>query len=116
MNKRQLGTDYETKACEYLKSKGYTIKERNFRGYRGEIDIIAEDNECLVFVEVKFRTKNSFGYSAEAVGVHKQNIIYKVAQYYIVKHPYYADKPCRFDVIAIDNGEITHIVNAFGGL
>lgn len=116
MNKRQLGTSYEDKACEYLISKGYRIRERNFRAYRGEIDIIAEDSDCLVFVEVKFRAKGSFGYSAEAVGVHKQNIIYKVAEYYIATHSYYADKPCRFDVVAIDNGELTHIANAFGSL
>lgn len=116
MNKRKLGTDYENKACDYLKSKGYRIEECNFRAYKGEIDIIAHDKECLVFVEVKYRTKNSFGYSAEAVGVHKQRTIYRVAEYYISLHPEYINKPCRFDVIAIDNKDINHIINAFGGL
>ena len=104
MNKRQLGTDYEDKACEYLKKKGYKIKERNFRAHKGEIDIIAEEDQYLVFVEVKFRAKNSFGYSAEAVGIHKQKVIYKVAENYIALHPEYIEHPCRFDVIAIDNG------------
>ncbi len=116
MNKRQLGTDYETKACNYLESEGYVIIERNFRTYRGEIDIIASDGETLVFTEVKFRAKNSFGYSAEAVNVHKQNIIYKVAEGYLKLHPQFGNRPCRFDVIAFDGNEITHIKNAFGGL
>ena len=64
MNKRELGTNYEKMACDYLESKEYKIIERNFRTYKGEIDIIASDKEYLVFVEVKFRAKNSFGYSA----------------------------------------------------
>lgn len=116
MNKRELGTNYEKMACDYLESKEYKIIERNFRTYKGEIDIIASDKEYLVFVEVKFRAKNSFGYSAEAVGVHKQGIIYRVAECYLTLHTEYCNKPCRFDVIAIDNNEINHIVNAFGGL
>ncbi len=116
MNKRQLGTTYEEKACEYLKNKGFIIVERNFRAYKGEIDIIAKDGEYLVFVEVKFRAKNSFGYSAEAVGIHKQRVIYQVAENYLALHPKYRDYPCRFDVIAIDNNVISHIPNAFGGL
>ncbi|MBQ2745673.1 MAG: YraN family protein [Lachnospiraceae bacterium] len=116
MNKRQLGTTYEDKACEYLEQKGYKIIERNFRAYKGEIDIIAKDGQYLVFVEVKFRAKNSFGYSAEAVGIHKQRIIYAVAENYLALHQKYRESPCRFDVIAIDNNVINHITNAFGGL
>ena len=116
MNKRQLGSDYENMACDYLKAKGYEIIERNFRTHKGEIDIIARDKDCLVFIEVKYRAKNSFGYSAEAVGVHKQSIIYKVAESYLALHRKYIDKPCRFDVIAIDDIKVNHIINAFGGL
>ena len=116
MNKRQVGADYENMACDYLKGKGYEIMERNYRAYKGEIDIIARDKNYLVFVEVKYRAKNSFGYSAEAVGVHKQKIIYRVAESYLMLHNEDLNKPCRFDVIAIDNNEINHIINAFGGL
>lgn len=116
MNKRQLGTAYEDKACEYLKEKGYKIIERNFRAYKGEIDIVAKDGEYLVFVEVKFRAKNSFGYSAEAVDIHKQKVLYQVAENYLALHQKYRGCPCRFDVIAIDNDTINHIANAFGGL
>lgn len=116
MNNRQLGNDYEISACEYLEKQGYRIVERNFRIHRGEIDIIALDDDVLVFVEVKYRRKNSFGYSAEAVGIHKQRIIYAVAENYLALHQKYRESPCRFDVIAIDNNVINHITNAFGGL
>ncbi len=116
MNKRRLGTSYEEIACNYLKSKGYEIKERNYRTYIGEIDIIAKDEASLVFIEVKYRAKNSFGYSAEAVTYQKQKIIYKVANSYLISHKEYLNIPCRFDVIAIDNNKLNHIVNAFGGL
>lgn len=116
MNKRQLGTDYENKACEYLKNKGYKILEKNFRTYNGEIDIVAKNGDYIVFVEVKYRQRNSFGYSAEAVNAHKQQVIYKVARGYICKYYKHKEPPCRFDVIAFDNNEITHIINAFGGL
>lgn len=116
MNNRQLGNDYEISACEYLEKQGYRIVERNFRIHRGEIDIIALDDDVLVFVEVKYRRKNSFGYSAEAVTIQKQRIIYKVAEGYLTLNAKYRNKPCRFDVIAIDNNELSHIKNAFGGL
>ena len=51
-NKRQTGSFYEDKAAEYLESIGYDILCRNFYGKGGEIDIVAKDNETLVFVEV----------------------------------------------------------------
>lgn len=116
MNKRQLGNDFEDKACEYLKCLGYIIIERNFRIYKGEIDIIARDGECLVFIEVKYRSGNSFGHSVEAVNIHKQRTIYRVAEGYLLYHKEYQNKPCRFDVIAFDNSNLTHIKNAFGGM
>lgn len=116
MNKRQLGNDYEVRACKYLEEQGYTIIRRNFRIHKGEIDIIAEDKDCLVFVEVKYRGGYGFGYSAEAVDIHKQRIIYRVAEAYITLNKKYNGKQCRFDVIAFDDENLTHIKNAFGGL
>ena len=55
MNKRQVGTQYESMAVQYLTEAGYHILERNFRCRTGEIDIIAKDGAYLVFVEVKYR-------------------------------------------------------------
>lgn len=116
MNKRRLGTDYEGKACEYLKGNGYEILCRNFRSKKGEIDIIALDNDVLVFVEVKFRQSNTYGYSSEAVNLKKQTVIYRVAEGYLSYNKQYEGMTCRFDVVGFDNGKITHIKNAFGGM
>ncbi len=78
----------------------------------GEIDLIAREGDCLVFVEVKYRTGNRCGSPLEAVNVRKQITIRKVAQYYLlgIKQP---DCPVRFDVVGICGDRIEHIRNAF---
>lgn len=113
LNKRQMGTFYERKAEEYLLQKGYKIAERNFQNRSGEIDIIAMDGEYLCFVEVKYRTTNTYGTPFEAVNYHKQSQIRKAAKYYMMKHGLDEWTPCRFDVIGFEGEKITHIENAF---
>ena len=113
MNKRQIGTDYERLAGEYIKEQGYEILEYNFRCRMGEIDIIARDCEYLVFVEVKYRSSSRTGSPLEAVDARKQRIISKVASYYCLTHGYGEGQPCRFDVVAIKGEEYTLIKNAF---
>ena len=70
---------------------------RNYRNKKGEIDIIAKDNNVLVFVEVKYRQNKSYGYSSEAVNTRKQMIIYRVAEGYLTYNKEYYGMPCRFD-------------------
>ena len=112
-NKRQIGSDYEQKARAYLVEMGYVILECNFHCRSGEIDIIAKDGEYLCFVEVKYRTTNSYGTPLEAVNARKQKQIRKVALYYMVRKGLHEWTPCRFDVIAFEGERIMHIVNAF---
>ena len=114
MNKRQVGTQYESMAVQYLTEAGYHILERNFRCRTGEIDIIAKDGAYLVFVEVKYRASAASGSALEAVDYRKQQSILRVAQYYMVSHGYGTQTNCRFDVVAIQGTEITLIQNAFG--
>ncbi len=113
MNKRNVGTKYETIACEYLKAQGYEILERNFRCRQGEIDIIAKDGRYLVFVEVKYRANAVCGYAASAVSRKKQQVISRVAAFYLIKNRLSDTVPCRFDVVAIDDKEIHIYKNAF---
>jgi len=87
-------------AVRYLKRKKYRILKRNFRFLRGEIDIIALDQDCLVFVEVKMRADAMFGFPEEFVSLPKQNQIRKVAEGYLMLTSN-EEKHCRFDVIAI---------------
>ena len=79
----QSGKDGEAKALEYLKEKGWEILLQNYRHKRGELDIIAIDKGVLVFVEVKFRKNDSFGFPEDFVGDHKINMIRKTATNYI---------------------------------
>lgn len=112
MEKAKTGKTGEEKAEKYLKNKKYKILEKNYRCLYGEIDIIAEYKKILVIVEVKYRKNASFGKGYEAVGLSKQQKIIKTTEYYINKKK--IKSPVRFDVISIDNDEITHIENAFG--
>ena len=59
MNTRKIGTEYESRAAEWLEDIGYEILSRNFRSSYGEIDLIARQGACLVFVEVKYRKNSS---------------------------------------------------------
>ena len=113
-NKRQIGTDYETVAAEYLKQKGYTILRRNYRNPYGEIDIIAKDGETIVFCEIKYRGGKGYGDPLEAVDIRKQRRISKVALYYTAAWENAGNVFYRFDVIGIyGDGRVEHIENAF---
>ena len=106
-----LGRIGETEAAEYLESLGYKILERNYKNKIGEIDIIARDGDTLVFVEVKTRSSNGFGYGREAVDFKKQNKIRMTATVYL-KYKRLLDSKVRFDVIEI-NQKLEHYKNAF---
>ncbi len=116
MNKRNKGTLGEDIAVDYLEKKGYRILERNFRFGRGEIDVVVEDEETLVFVEVKARHSTMFGDPEDAVTEFKRLQIRKIAEGYLFKH-HIEQQACRFDVIAIQfsnsGREVRHFKDAF---
>jgi len=101
VNKREIGREYEGKACHYLESKGFRIVARNFRCRQGEIDIIGYDGEYLVFLEVKYRARSSSGHPAEAVTAAKQKKICRTADYYRYIHGIGDGCAVRYDVVAI---------------
>lgn len=114
MNKRAKGTEQEIVAAQYLEKNGYVILEQNYRCRYGELDIVACKQEMLVIVEVKFRSGPGCGDPAEAVDARKQRKICRVTLDYLMRHPWYQEKPCRFDVICVyGDGEIKHIEDAF---
>jgi len=107
-----LGNSGEEIAIKYLKKHGYKILEVNYKHKIGEIDIIAKKGSIIVFIEVKHRSSDYFGLPREAVNELKQNKIRMIATAYIKKKRLF-DYPCRFDVIEILSGEITHIEDCF---
>lgn len=112
-NTRITGTWYERKAADYLKQQGLVILRHNYRCRSGEIDLIARDGECLVFVEVKYRNNDSSGHALDAVNPAKQKAICKVARYFLAVEYHCMDISCRFDVVGIDGNKIQWIKNAF---
>ncbi|MDQ7825007.1 MAG: YraN family protein [Candidatus Eremiobacteraeota bacterium] len=108
------GREGEERAQQYLRGKGYTILETNFRALRKEIDIIARLGEEMVFVEVKTRRTRDFGDPTEAVDRGKQRRIRQAALSYLQQKSL-QEAPCRFDVISIVlcTGELEHIEQAF---
>lgn len=106
------GDKGEIVAQKYLKKKKYRILESNYHSHTGEIDIIAQFKEMIIFVEVKTRESNFFGLPCEAVDERKQAKIRLVATEYL-KRNRLLDYPCRFDVIEVLGGEINHIEDAF---
>ena len=111
-HKKLLGRIGENKAVKHLKSLGYKILERNYTTNFGEIDIVAKDEECLVFVEVKTRSTNDFGVPSEAVNYAKRQKYKNLANVYMLKNRL-TNVDVRFDVIEITGKDINHIINAF---
>ena len=84
----------------FSRSRGYRIIEKNYRNKSGEIDIVAEQDQVLVFVEVKSRTDAEYGEPLEAVTPHKQRKIGQVAKGFMIQHRI-ENRDCRFDVVGI---------------
>lgn len=96
---KAIGDKGEDYAVKYLKKHGYRIIERNYLKRYGEIDIIAENKEYLVFVEVKTRNTNAMIRAGEAVNRHKRQCLIKTAYAYLSECN--TDKFCRFDVCEV---------------
>ena len=101
MSKISLGRKGENIAEKYLVDQGYKILDRNFQNRFGEIDIVAEDKDTLVFVEVKTRFSEKFGRAEEAVTAGKIKKIIKAGQFYRILNKDLPESE-RIDVVAID--------------
>ncbi len=117
MSLRKTGFHWETQAMVWLEKQGLIQCQRNFHCRLGEIDLIMQDQDTLVFVEVKYRNRADFGTAIEAITWHKQQRLIRAAEYFLVKNPKYSQLPCRFDVIGIETineqEKFTWLQNAF---
>lgn len=104
-NQRSLGTEMESSAAHFLQKQGVRILEKNFRSHQGEIDLIGEENGCICFVEVKYRSSQQSGTPEEAVHLQKQETICRTADYYRLTHHLEQTRPLRFDVVAMERKE-----------
>lgn len=95
-----LGRTGERLAAQALMERGYRILEQNFRCSYGEIDLVAEDEHDLVFVEVKTRRGTAYGLPEEAVTLRKRRKLVEIATYYLDLHAT-SERAWRIDVIAV---------------
>ena len=94
-----IGQHAENACCEYLKQQGLKLVAKNYRGHRGEIDIIMQDGNTLVFVEVRFRKNDFYGGGLESVNIQKQQRILNTAEQYLQNETKL--KNGRIDVVAM---------------
>jgi putative endonuclease len=117
LNAISIGRLWEDAAVEHLQANNLVILHRNFRCKVGEIDIIARDKNCVIFVEVRYRRNDAFGNAAESVTRAKQQKIIRTARFYLQTRTGAQDIECRFDVVAIspaiDTPRIEWIKDAF---
>jgi len=112
VSSREEGARGEDAAIKTLKRRGYRIVERNYRNRLGEIDVVAEEGGCLVFVEVKKRNTPFFGEAVCAIDERKKRHLVRAALFYLKEHRC-SDRSVRFDVIGIDDERIKLVKNAF---
>jgi len=114
-SRKQSGNEAEQQACKHLQAHGLKLLDKNFSIKAGEVDLIMNDGETLVFIEVRYRKNADFGGAAASVTHKKQQRIIKAALTYQQKHA--PQSSMRFDVVAIegDNRALDWIQNAFSG-
>lgn len=108
------GAEAEHWAEKYLLSQGLKLIARNYRGRFGEIDLIMQDKETLVFVEVRQRSSNRFGGAAASINHQKQQKLIRTAQQYLARLGH--TPPCRFDAMLMTDAEgrdVVWVKNAF---
>lgn len=106
----QSGREGEDAALAYLQAQGLALAERNFRTKAGEIDLIMQDGETLVFVEVRKRAGKGFGGAAASITPAKRQRLFNTAQFYLQQRQQ-SLPPCRFDVVAIDGEQFSWLKN-----
>ena len=105
-----IGRHAEILARDHLTAQGLTEIARNFRCRMGEIDLVMQDGNCLVFVEVRFRNQNRYASAAGSVDQHKQRKIIRTAAAFLGRYPKYSGCAVRFDVVGLDQcGDQTSI-------
>jgi putative endonuclease len=99
---KSTGLWWERYVCAFLAERNVQIIDTNFHSRFGEIDVVALDQEVLVFIEVRFRRASRFGSAVSSVTQKKQHKIIQTAHTFRSDHPAYCHRTCRFDIIGID--------------
>ena len=98
---QETGDFAEQLACDYLVKKGLTLIKRNFRCRFGEIDLVMQQDDYLVFIEVRSRKRHNQVDAITSIDAFKQQKLTRSAEYYLQQNRVHQDIPARFDVIAV---------------
>lgn len=116
-DRQEIGRQGELLACQFLQSKGLRLLKRNYRCLLGEIDLIMQDEEHIVFVEVRYRSRADYGSAADSINKRKMNKLIKTATLFLQQKKLLYKVHSRFDVIAIQHQgsktQLDWIKNAF---
>jgi putative endonuclease len=111
------GDAAERLACDHLARHGLSLLVRNYRSPHGEIDLIMQAADTLVFVEVRYRRSAQFGTPAETVDARKQARLRATAEHFLQRHPRGCKSGCRFDIVAVSgegaDARLEWLQNAF---
>ena len=118
--RKERGQRAEHRARRWLEQRGLVPVIANYQCRLGEVDLIMDDGETLVFVEVRWRAYSRYGGALASVDGRKQRRLILAARHYLGRYPYQAQRPCRFDVLGLepdDDGEVRYhwVQNAFYG-
>lgn len=104
MDRKKSGMDAERTAERFLNRNGLKTLLRNAYCRMGEIDLVMQEQDTIVFVEVRKRSHSAYGGAAQSVNYRKQRKLIQTARYLMLSHPKWSERPCRFDVIAFEAG------------
>lgn len=110
------GARAEQLAAQFLQQRGLKLLQQNYRCRFGEIDLILQDGDTLVFAEVRLRSRGDFGGAAASINAAKQGKLSRAAQHYLASLA--RIPPCRFDAVLLqaqDGSDIEWVKDAFGG-
>ncbi len=114
-DKIKKGKEGEDMAARFLKDKGYEIVQRNYRYKQSEIDVIVKKDNWLIFIEVKLRSSDAYGYPEDFVDYKKAKNIIDGAEQYTYENDWHGN--VRYDIVSIrvlgDKTEIIQIEDAF---
>ncbi|WP_049621231.1 YraN family protein [Frateuria defendens] len=99
---RAAGAVFEQRAGEALERAGLRLLARNYTTRHGELDLVMQHGDTLVFVEVRHRLSASHGDAAASVTRAKQDKLIRTAELWLAAHPQHARRACRFDVVSFD--------------
>lgn len=113
ISRLRIGQRAEKQAERHLRQHGLRTLLRNWRCRSGEIDLVCEEQDMLVVVEVRARSREDYGHAVDTVDQRKQAKLIRTAQAMLQAHPQWQERPLRFDVVGISQGRIDWVRDAF---